>query len=73
MNKKIHLLMLCYLLFSSYYGMAQESGFETVRIISYNLENLFDCQDDSLTADDSFTPQGEHQWTENKYWIKINS
>ncbi len=72
MNKKIHLLMLCYLIFSAY-GIAQESRFETVRIISYNLENLFDCQDDSLTADESFTPQGEHQWTENKYWIKINN
>ena len=26
------------------------------RVVSYNTENLFDCQDDSLKADEEFLP-----------------
>ncbi len=29
------------------------------RIMFYNTENLFDTWNDSLTADDEFTPQGD--------------
>lgn len=50
-----------------------KDDFESFRIISYNLENLFDCVDDSLTSDESFTPTGDHEWTEAKFWVKINN
>lgn len=46
---------------------------KNLRIISYNLENLFDCENDSTTQDESFTPEGDHQWTENKYRYKLNN
>lgn len=46
---------------------------ETIRIVSYNVENLFDCEDDPLTDDNAFTPQGEYQWTEGKYKNKLNN
>lgn len=46
---------------------------ESFRIVSYNVENLFDCENDPLTEDDSFTPEGEHQWIEKKYKNKINN
>lgn len=46
---------------------------ENLRIISYNVENLFDCENDTLTDDDSFTPEGDHQWIEKKYKNKINN
>ncbi|MDC6352991.1 MULTISPECIES: endonuclease/exonuclease/phosphatase family protein [unclassified Robiginitalea] len=37
----------------------------------YNVENLFDTRDDSLTADDSRTPEGEDRWTEERYRVKL--
>jgi len=35
------------------------------------VENLFDTRDDSLTADDSRTPEGEDRWTEERYRVKL--
>jgi predicted extracellular nuclease len=43
------------------------------RIISYNVENLFDCEDDPLTNDNSFTEAGDHQWTPGKYNMKLQN
>lgn len=40
------------------------------RVVSYNVENFFDCNDDSLKQDDSFTPEGENRWTPYRYWKK---
>lgn len=37
----------------------------------YNLENLFDVYDDSLTIDEEFTPNGLKNWTPEKYQDKI--
>lgn len=42
------------------------------RIMFYNVENLFDAQNDSLTADDDFTPEGRMHWSFGKYKKKIN-
>ena len=42
-----------------------------VRIISYNVENLFDCQHDSLKNDYSFLPTGTHHWTYPRYQTKL--
>lgn len=53
--------------------LASDQPHETIRIVSYNVENLFDCENDPLTDDDSFTPEGEHQWTEGKYKNKLNN
>ncbi|HSA04252.1 MAG TPA: endonuclease [Tenuifilaceae bacterium] len=38
----------------------------------YNVENLFDPFNDSLTRDDEFTPDGTRHWTWNKMEKKIN-
>jgi predicted extracellular nuclease len=37
------------------------------RIGFYNVENLFDIEDDSLTSDESFTPDGENRYTYARY------
>ncbi len=37
------------------------------RVMCYNVENLFDCENDSLTNDDDFTPQGAYYWTPSKF------
>ena len=39
----------------------------------YNVENLFDLKEDSLTDDDSFTPAGEKNWNHYRLNKKINS
>lgn len=42
------------------------------RIGFYNLENLFDLDDDSLTRDEAFTPEGENRYTYSRYDKKKN-
>jgi len=41
-----------------------------LRILFYNVENLFDCFNDSLTLDDEFLPKGDRAWTWKKYQKK---
>lgn len=52
-------------------GFAERA--DTLRIVSYNLENLFDWKDDPTTNDDSFTEMGDHQWTEKKFRRKLSN
>ena len=53
-----------------------ECGFlvaqEPLTMISYNVENLFDCQHDTLKNDYSFLPDGDHHWTYHKYQTKLD-
>ncbi|WP_319482407.1 endonuclease/exonuclease/phosphatase family protein [uncultured Draconibacterium sp.] len=42
-------------------------------ILFYNVENLFDIRNDSLTADDEFTPGGERHWTRKRFDNKIDN
>lgn len=43
------------------------------RIVFYNTENFFDTRNDSLTADDEFTPEGGMHWNYSKYKSKLNN
>lgn len=43
------------------------------RIAFYNVENLFDTEDDPLTRDESFTPQGRNKWDEDRYKTKLSN
>ena len=53
-----------------------ECGFlfaqDSLTIISYNLENLFDCEHDTLKNDSSFLPDGMHHWTYHRYHTKLD-
>ena len=49
----------------------QDSAFYTVAF--YNVEKLFNPQDDSLKNDDAFTPTGLYHWTYKKYVRKVNN
>ena len=42
-------------------------------IAFYNLENLFDYEDDPLTFDDDRTPSGKDHWTEEIYHSKLKN
>lgn len=56
----------------SFYGMAQNPKAIKHRVMFYNVENLFDPFDDSLTRDEEFTPTGQRYWTWSKMETKIN-
>ncbi|MCF8380918.1 MAG: endonuclease [Bacteroidales bacterium] len=43
-----------------------------IQIVFWNVENLFYPENDSLTDDDEFTPEGERHWSYYRYWKKIN-
>ena len=41
------------------------------RVMSYNVENLFDTKDDPLTADNDFLPSGNRHWTPGRLYHKL--
>lgn len=47
--------------------IAQDSGKQIFRIMCYNVENYFDCKDDSLTDDKEYLPTGMRGWNYTKY------
>ena len=42
------------------------------QLMFYNVENLFDIYDDSITVDEEFLPKGNHYWSSKRFWTKIN-
>jgi predicted extracellular nuclease len=44
-----------------------------IRACFYNVENLFDTEDDPLKNDDDFLPKGNYGWTEYRYQQKLNN
>lgn len=63
MQLKRFVTFTCFALYSCL-SMAQT---DTLRVISYNVENLFDCEHDSLKNDYEFLPTGKNRWTPDKY------
>ncbi|MDQ1297308.1 MAG: Endonuclease [Bacteroidota bacterium] len=54
-------------------GYPQDTGLKPVRLMFYNVENLFDTLDDTLREDDEFLPYGIRRWNSKRYYLKINS
>ncbi len=48
------------------------NGRSGLRIMFYNVENLFDIVDDPLTSDNEFTPEGHMHWTGKRFRAKLN-
>jgi len=69
--KSKFLLVLAICSVASITGWAQQNTTST-RIVFYNVENLFDVEDDSLTLDEEFLPKGERHWTSKKLFLKYN-
>lgn len=63
------LFLICGTLLYLFVQAQQESTLH--KIMFYNVENLFHPSDDSLTADEDFTPTGNYHWTYKKYYKKI--
>jgi endonuclease/exonuclease/phosphatase family metal-dependent hydrolase len=52
---------------------SQEQKLQGGRIMFYNVENLFDTYNDSLTEDNEFLPDGLMRWNITRYNKKISS
>lgn len=70
MKAKILLLLLCALVWSR---LAAQETSDTLLVAFYNVENLFHPTNDSLTADEDFTPEGLYHWGYKRYFRKINN
>ena len=66
--KKILIPFIC--LFLSCIINAQNREKKNFKIMCYNVENYFDCVDDSLTDDSEFLPTGMRGWNTTKYLKK---
>lgn len=62
-----HLLILIFILLPF-----RLSAQERLRIVEWNVENLFDTLHDSLKNDTEFMPNSPRHWTRTKYWEKLN-
>lgn len=49
------------------------SAQERLRIVSYNVENLFDTKDNPHTKDDDFLPEGKMRWSDYRYRQKLRN
>jgi len=61
------ILVVIIVAFYSQLGLLGQQG----RVVFYNVENLFDTQDDSLTRDEEFLPEGDRHWTYKRMRRKI--
>lgn len=64
-------LLFSFLLFA-FFSTAQKSEVASLRIAFYNVENLFDLEDDPTTHDEDFTPNGRQKWTSDRYQTKLD-
>ncbi|MBK9590749.1 MAG: endonuclease [Crocinitomicaceae bacterium] len=66
-------LVLCTLLFFGNISFSQNPQEDKtgIRIMFYNVENLFHPTNDSLKNDDEFTPEGTRYWSYNRYNDKL--
>lgn len=71
--KKMKISLLAFFLLTLFFYSVAQSSQEKYSIIFYNVENLFDVQNDSLTNDDEFTPSGEKHWTQKRLQQKLRN
>ena len=55
-------------------GMGMNVVFaEPLKVVSYNVENLFYPERDSLKYDSEWTPEGERRWSYTRYYRKVEN
>lgn len=55
------------------YAQSKDQQFKAVSIGFYNLENLYDTDNDPLIDDEEFLPQGAKSWSEDRYKEKLSN
>lgn len=53
------------------WSQVQAQRSERLCVMAYNVENLFDTEDDPRHADEDFLPEGDHHWTPARYRLKL--
>lgn len=79
MIKYIRLKKKCYLIIGLLLSIGCETTYDsdeefvedTIRVAFYNVENLFDTNDDPITYDEEFLPSGDKNWTYQRYQDKL--
>lgn len=66
------ILFISLIIMSTQYAQ-EKKDYKLLSIAFYNVENLFDTEDDPLTFDDDRTPQGKDHWTEEIYQDKLKN
>ena len=66
-------ICLVFLTVTFHNGFGQVEVSKPLRLMFYNVENLFDIFDDSLKNDDDFLPHGVLRWNYTRYNHKISS
>lgn len=69
---KIPLLIVLILTVTTVFSQ-EKKAYKVNTIAFYNLENLFDTENDPLTYDDDRTPDGKDHWTEEIYQDKLKN
>ncbi len=72
MSLKIYFVTLLFFFFSAAFSQ-EKKLYKIHTIVFYNLENLFDTEDDPLTFDNDRTPEGKDHWTEEIYRKKLKN
>jgi len=67
------LLYISLFLFISVATQAQNQDYKVVAVGFYNLENLFDYEQDTTIRDYDFIPNGSKAWTQEKYEEKLSN
>ncbi len=70
MNIQVFLLIFS---FSFALSAQNEKQYKVRTIAFYNLENLFDIENDTMTLDDDRTPEGRDNWTLERYQKKLTN
>ncbi|HPJ05602.1 MAG TPA: endonuclease [Bacteroidales bacterium] len=60
-------------IFLSFLLCYNDASGQELGVMFYNVENLFDTENDTLKADDEFLPVGERRWTPSRYHRKLAS
>ena len=56
-----------------FYAVFAQTEKKVAVIGFYNVENLYDTEDDPLTDDSEFLPDGLYRWTQERYQTKLNN
>ncbi len=73
MNKILLNVLFCAFLLNSFNSFAQGEKKITGLVGFYNVENLFDTEDDEGKDDAQYLPEGDYKWTPDKYQIKLTN
>ena len=63
--------VLVYFMFTGLLVTGECRAQEAFRVMSYNVENFFDTQDNPERRDDDFLPSGIRAWTPGRYYQKL--